>query len=120
MKIMVSQPQTAKELRDQLYLIFPDYRAYREGNDNSCIIANDTFNFHSLLIDFAVFVGQNKCAFSKKQFQSLAAVLNVAVEQSGLLETAVSTCFLEHLYQLELVKVLRPFLSKAVLKRLHA
>jgi hypothetical protein len=76
--------------------------------------------FHSIMIDFTTFFGRASRSCSQKQLRSFGALVNQAVRQSGPLENAISTCFLEHLRQIRAERVLRPFLAPAGKERIHA
>src|SRR5215471_18001786 len=104
-------PTSPNELRTALIALFPDFESQCEHEPRT---------FHSVMIDFAVYFGGNAAAFSPKQLQAFADLVNSAVAGGGDLENAVSTCMLEHLHQIRVTKLLRPYLTMQAKAKCHA
>jgi hypothetical protein len=109
-------PTSPQELASALSAIFP---AFEFGE----VDPSDAYGlptFHAVMIDFTTFFGRVSRGCSQKQLRFFAALLNEAVRQTGPLENAISTCFLEHLRQIRAERVLRPFLAPEAKERTHA
>src|SRR5437762_11014473 len=100
-------PQSPEELLKQLFTIFPEYQSAYTGP-----IHDDDPSFHSVLIDFSTFFGRAANSSSEKQLRSFGQLVSAAVEAGGVLENAFGTCLLEHLHQIQGLRVFRPHLSK--------
>lgn len=106
-------PQTPEQLLEELFAIFPEYRAHYTGP-----IHDDEPSFHSVLIGFSGETGL--ATASEAQLLAFAELVNAAVENGGLLENAFGTCLLEHLGQLGARKKLWPHLCKVARERTRA
>lgn len=112
---MQMENRNLEEVKIILTEIFPSYAeqlAEDEKYDEEW-----GYTLHSLFRDFIYYFSKNIDGFSEKQLNKFAAFVNEAVEKDDDLENAISTCFLEHLYQVNIVKPLKPLLSKQVNKR---
>ena len=109
-------PQSPQQLQEALVAIFPSFAAVLNEPPASESEARAA-TFHSLMHDFAWFFGKEIGSFSDKQFEKLGELLTSSVEHEGLLENAVSTCFLEHTRQIKVNRKLAPRLAKAHAKR---
>jgi hypothetical protein len=96
---------TPEQLRDSLLAIFPAFKAYWGD-------AEEPFTYHRVLAEFTDFFGGNSATVSEKQVRAFAKIVNEAVAGGGILENAVSTCFLEHMHQIGVSKLLSRHLSK--------
>jgi hypothetical protein len=112
---MRAAPPTPEALIEDLFAIFPEYRA-----DHDAVIHDDTPTYHSVLMAFTPFFGRRSASFSDQQLRAFGELVNVGVAAGGSLENAFGTCFLEHLYQIRASQVLRPYLSKLARERTHA
>ena len=110
---------TPNALLDSMVTICPSFREAWE-TENPYLNEDGSFTFHSVFIEFASFFGSASFQSSTKQLQSIAALINSAIETPGALENAVSTCFLEHLVQIDGTKSLHPYLSKQALVQVRA
>ena len=108
-------PATPEALIEELFAIFPEYRAAYDGS-----IHDDTPTYHSVLLAFTPFFGGQSASFSERQLRAFGEVVNKAVAAGGSLENAFGTCLLEHLHQIRASKILRPHLSKMARERTHA
>jgi hypothetical protein len=99
-------PQTPEQLLEELFAIFPEYRAHYTGS-----IHDDAPSFHSVLIGFSGEAALT--AASEDQLHAFGELVNTAVESGGLLENAFGTCLLEHLGKLRARRKLWPHLCKA-------
>ncbi len=105
---MSSVPQTPEELQEQLFVIFPEYRAHFSGPFH-----DGPLSFHSVLLGFTPFLSRKAAASSPAQLKAFGELVNEAVGVGGELENACGTCLLEHFHQIGLSQTMRPFLSKA-------
>jgi hypothetical protein len=80
----------------------------------------EDLTLHRVMSLFAQYFGANSSRFSEKQLRRLGEWLNSSVSVSGELESAVSTCFLEHARQLKVDRLLAPYLSKVAKEKSHA
>jgi len=64
------------------------------------------------MTEFLTYFSTSQAQLSEKQLQQLADWINEAVSTDGDLENAVSTCFLEHMRQVRINRVLKPYLSQ--------
>jgi hypothetical protein len=75
---------------------------------------------HQVVNAFLNHLSASGVQFADDQFRQLGAWLNAAVEVDGALENAVSTCFLEHMHQVGLDRIISPHLSEKAKSRSHA
>jgi hypothetical protein len=108
-------PQSPEQLLEELFAIFPQYRARYDGP-----IHDGTPTFHSVLMAFTPFFGAEGASLSEAQLRSFGAMVSAAVAAGGSLDNAFSTCLLEHLHQIRASGVLRPYLSELARERTHA
>jgi hypothetical protein len=111
---MRTVPQSPDQLLEELFAIFPQYRAFYYGP-----IHDDTPTFHSVLIAFTPFFGAESASFSESQLRSFGALVNASAETGGPLENAFGTCLLEHLHQIRASQALRPYLTGLARERTH-
>ena len=100
-------PGAPAELLEELFDIFPEYRASYPGP-----IHDEAPSYQSVLIGFSSEFGRLVNGASEKQLRAFAQLVNGAVEKGGDLENAFSTCLLEHLHQIRALRKFRPYLSK--------
>jgi hypothetical protein len=113
------RPTTPEALRDQISAIFPSFRKAWDSKDNPFIQDDGTFSYHGVMLalnDHFAELGP----LSEVQIEGFSALLNSAVTTSDVFENAVSTCFLEHMHQMKLTKVLGPHLTREAKKKSHA
>jgi len=103
----------AIELRQWLIDLFPSFQS--EWDDDE-----EEVSLHGVLIVFTQYFGAEKEKFNYKQIKKLAEFINKSVEKEGDLENAISTCFLEHLNQIDSGKLMKPLLSKLAKDKMHA
>ena len=115
MPIMRTLPQSPEQLLEELFTIFPKYRAGYTGP-----IHDDMPSFHSVLIAFAPFFGAELASLSEVQLRSFGGLVSAAVEAGGSLENAFGTCILEHLHQIRALRVFRPYLSEMACEKTKA
>ena len=111
---MRALPPTSEALLEELFTIFPEYRADHRP------IHDDTPTYHSVLMAFTLFFGGQTASFSERQLRSFGELVSAAVAAGGSLENAFATCLLEHLHQIRASQVLRPYLSELARERTHA
>jgi hypothetical protein len=100
--------------------MFPDFVEDHTAADLEESERNGTPTLHSVMIPFTQYIGGVQRTLSARQLKELGTLLNDAVELDDDLENAVSTCFLEHLRQIDGYRVLAPFLSKRAKEKTHA
>ena len=108
--------QSQGELLEALFVIFPRFRAEWLADLEGNVWPSDSL--HSVYQSFLPYVAGIHP--SQDQLQRLAKMIDSAVAAGGNSDNAVSTCFLEHLSQVGLVRSLRPLLSAAARSRLRA
>lgn len=109
---MTTLPRTAPELESTLVGMFPTFAAELTSDADASPELGER-SLHSVFSDFAPYFSRNVGSFSEKQFERFGQFLNAALQTSGQLENAVSTCFLEHANQLNVSKQLRAALRMA-------
>ncbi|MDR2016956.1 MAG: hypothetical protein LBP90_05070 [Burkholderiales bacterium] len=109
---MKQPPQSPEELSALLVTIFPTFSGSLEGLESSDTY-RDGASFHALMTEFTCFFGKGASSFSGRQLAQLSEFLVLASKQSGPLENAIDTCFLEHIRQIKVDKLLAPWLAKA-------
>ena len=114
-----SRPQTARELWLTLTRLFPRFANDCTEDDLAALEREGTATFHFVLIPFTQYFGGDS-GHSDKRIRQLADLVNVAVSMDDDLENAMSTCFLEHLHQIQARKALAPYLSPEAKRRMHA
>jgi hypothetical protein len=112
---MYRLPQSPEELLEELFTIFPQYRAVNDGP-----IHDDTLTYHSVLMAFNPFFGSQITTLSEQQLRAFGELVSTAVVAGGILENAFGTCLLEHLHQIRALWAFRPYLSKSARERTHA
>ena len=108
-------PESPDQLLEELFRIFPQYRAAYEGP-----IHDDRPSFHSVLMAFTPFFGTQIASFTETQLCSFGGLISASVAAGGPLENAFGTCLLEHLHQIRAAKLLRPHLSELAREKTHA
>ena len=113
---MRTLPQSPKQLLEELFAIFPKYRA---SYDDYGPLSDASPTFHSVLTEFTCFFGAELASFSEAQLRKFGELVSMAVVQDGPLENAFGTCLLEHLRQIR-ADALRPYLSDVAIEKTHA
>ena len=108
-------PSTPEALLEELYTIFPEYRAKYDGPIHEFMPT-----YHSVLMGFTPFLGGERVSFSDRQLRALGDLASAAVAEGGMLGNAFDTCLLEHLHQVRAFKILRPYLQGHAPKGRHA
>ena len=107
-----ARPRTPEQLLEELFSIFPRYRAGYPGP-----IHDEAPTFHSVLIGFSSFP---LAPSSEAELRDFGVLVSAAVAAGGSLANAFETCLLEHLHQIGAERALRPYLSKAARERIRA
>ena len=105
-------PRTPEELLEELFAIFPQYRADYRG-----AIHDEAPTFHSVLIGFSSFP---LASSSEAQLREFGVLVSATVAGGGPLGNAFETCSLEHLQQTGAERLLRPYLSRRARERTKA
>jgi len=108
-------PDSPEALLQQLFSIFPEYRASYSGP-----IHDQEPSFHSVLIAFSTSFGGLVKTASEEQLRSFGQLVSAAVEAGGVVENTFGTCLLEHLHQIGGVRVLSPYLSRMAREKTSA
>ena len=109
---MTTLPSTVRELESTLVGMFPTFAA-ELISDADVPPEFGERSLHSVFFDFAPYFTRNVGSFSEKQLERFGQFLHAALQTTGQLENAVSTCFLEHAHQLRVNKQVRAALRKA-------
>jgi hypothetical protein len=107
-------PRSPEQLLEELFRIFPEYRAELSGP------IHDGLAFHSVLMAFTPFFGKASGTFSEDQLKAFGSLVSAGVESGGPLENAFGTCLLEHLGQIRAWRAFRPYLSKVAREKAKA
>jgi hypothetical protein len=75
---------------------------------------------HRVMFEFLEYFAKNHESFTEKQLKRFGDWLNAAVSSYSDLENAISTCFLEHMHQVKINRVLAPYLLRAAKDKSHA
>ena len=100
------QPTPQETLR-QLCALFPTFSEWWENEEappaEDGLVDGIYYEWthHRILQEFLIYFGMNHHLFDEKHLRTLGSWLNAAVSGGGVLENAVSTCFLEHTHQVE-------------------
>jgi len=108
-------PRSPEQLLEELFAIFPQYRAGYPGP-----IHDDPPTFHSVLIGFSSLLPGMLMSSSEAQLRGFGELVSAAVQAGGPLANAFETCLLEHLHQIRAERALRPYLSKMARERTKA
>jgi len=111
--------QSPAEVLGEVVAIFPEFKREWE-NENAYIREDGSYSIHSVYMVFLEFLSCKKTANSADQLKQIATLINGAVAAGGDSENAISTCLLEHLKQVGLDSVLKPFMSSEARRRLTA
>jgi hypothetical protein len=104
---MTAAPESPEQLLERLFTIFPKYRSEYKGT-----IHDYEPTFHSVLIGFNSFLGQYAHLAATSELKEFGQLVNTGVASGSDLENAFATCLLEHLRQIKVAGVLRPYLSE--------
>ncbi|MBC2885750.1 hypothetical protein H7Q97_10065 [Ochrobactrum sp. CM-21-5] len=83
-------------------------------------IETEYVGLHGVMRHFTEYFGALAHTFTKDQLAALGRFLDQAMVQDSKLENAVSTCFLEHVHQIECARHLMPFVSQKTKERMRA
>jgi hypothetical protein len=111
-----TRPPEPLQLMALLHELFPQF-----GNDDEIQkVQSCEHSLHYVMSSFTYYFGDRRGELSERQFLALGHLLDEAVAVDDALENAVSTCFLEHLRQIDSYKLLAPYLSERTKERTHA
>ena len=116
-----------QDILRELIAIFPSFETWWAEAEGT-VPAEDglvdnvyyEWTYHRILQECLVYFGTNTAQFSKAQLEGFGSWVNSAIATEDVLENAVSTCFLEHMDQVQVDGILSPYLSKAAIARSHA
>jgi hypothetical protein len=98
-----------RQLVDQLTTIFPEF--LKEWDEGESFGDRENYTYHAVLIEFASLSHRILKGATASQIKEFCQLVNRMVEMGGEIENAVSTCFLEHASQIEVRKIIKPYLS---------
>ncbi len=101
------------ELRHLLEEIFPAFSNEWDDDEQS-------ESLHHVMFVFTPFFGGHAAQCRPNQLEQLANFINRSVQNDDQLENAISTCFLEHLHQINAERLLQPYLTDTARKKLRA
>jgi hypothetical protein len=118
---MRQQPQeTLRQLSD-LFPGFDDW--WKDENtlaaDGSVDDVHYEWTHHDVMRQFLGFFGQHHNSFTEAELRGLGEWVNRAVVEEDAVENAVATCFLEHMRQVGINRVLAPYLSRTAKQKSH-
>ena len=112
---VVMRPQ---ETLQQLCEVFPSFGAWWEKEEEAPPPEDGLvdgvyyeWSHHAVLRQFLLYFSMNHESFTRRQLQRFGAWVDNAIAVKSDLENAVSTCFLEHMRQVKVNRVLAPYLS---------
>jgi hypothetical protein len=109
--------QHPKDTLRQLCTIFP---LFKHDWDEEGVPPDDglvdgvyyEWTHHHIMRVFLVYFSVHRDSFNEQQLRQFGNWVNSAVSSDDDLENAVSTCFLEHIRQVRINRVLAPYLSR--------
>ena len=118
-------PHRPQETLRQLSEVFPDFPKQweEEGAPAEDGLVDGVYyewTHHAVLSQFLAFFAQRHNSFTEGQLRRLGDWINKAVRQEDEIENAVGTCFLEHMRQVRIDRVLAPYLSPAAKHKARA
>ena len=110
-------PQRPQDTLQQLCAIFPSFKNDWEQDNappEDGLIDGVYYEWthHAVLRQFLQFFARHRDSFTDAQLRELGNWINHAVSQEDEIENAVATCFLEHMQQVRVNRVLAPYLSR--------
>jgi hypothetical protein len=118
--------QRPQETLRQLCELFPDFeRCWKneEAPPPEDGLVDGVFyqwTHHRVMQEFLMYFSNNHSSFTERQLRRFGDWVSKAVSVDSDLENAVSTCFLEHMRQLKINRVLAPYLSPVAKVKSHA
>src|SRR2546430_1891321 len=105
---MTDLPHSPGQLLESLFAIFPEFRASYQGP-----LYDEPLSYDPVLTAFTSDFGVQFRSSRDDQFRAFATLLREAVAADGELERAFSTCFLQHLREVDIDRVFWPYVSSA-------
>ncbi|MGH7725596.1 MAG: hypothetical protein ACREOU_09225 [Candidatus Eiseniibacteriota bacterium] len=117
-----TRPQDTLDRLCEGFPSFADWWAKEEAPSEDGLVDGVYYEWthHRVVAEFLTYFSANPAQFTPKQLKWLGDWINDAVSAGGDLESAVSTCFLEHMRQVGINRVLAPYLSRQAKVRSHA
>jgi hypothetical protein len=112
-----TSPEQALEF---LFTLFPAFEQEWRADDPGYEPSSGELTYHRIMFEFTQYFGGVAHSLTENQLKQFGAWVNVAVSKDGPLENAVSTCFLEHMHQVKVNRLLRPYLSNEAKGKSHA
>ena len=114
--VAAQRPVTPDALIQELSRIIPAFASEWAQDYGE---AESAPNFHQVMHTFTYVFGVARPSLSSSELRSVADLVNACVSSNDDLENAVSTCFLEHLHQIEALRALWPYLSERARRECH-
>lgn len=114
--------QRPQETLRQLYAIFPPFEGWwskEQAPPEDGVVDGVYYEWthHSVMRQFLEYFSHHRDEFTEKQLQQFGAWVRDAISNPGSVENAVSTCFLEHMRQVRINRMLAPYLSEQTSRR---
>ena len=113
-RVVMRPQETLRQLCD----LFPSFGAWWEKEEEGLppedgLVDGVYFEWshHAVLRQFLLYFSTNHQSFTPRQLQRFGTWVDNAIATRNDLENAVSTCFLEHMRQVKINRVLAPYLS---------
>jgi hypothetical protein len=102
--------ETPSQLVACLVGLFPGFADIWDDGE-SYGYENGEYSYHCVLQIFAPVSNALLSQATDKQIREFCSLIDYMVEEGGILENAISTCFLEHASQVDAYKFIKPLLS---------
>jgi hypothetical protein len=102
---------SASTLAEQLIGLFPQFAAELEGEEIE--------NYHQVIQRLAPVVATYLQASTEHTVKKFCELVNSMADAGGERENAISTCLLEHASQMQVRKIIRPYLGAAAKRELY-
>jgi hypothetical protein len=118
--------QRPQETLRQLCELFPDFEAWSEIEEaplpDEGLVDGLFYQWthHRVMQEFLMYFSKNHSSFNERQLRRFGDWINEAISVDSDIENAVSTCFLEHMRQVKINRVLAPYLSPVAKVKSHA
>ncbi|GHA22168.1 hypothetical protein GCM10008090_35010 [Arenicella chitinivorans] len=111
--------ESAEELKNSLISLFPFFAEELVEEEPEEFEYREELNHHHVWRCFSYTASKELVQAEMKTVRLLSELINKSVAAGGLVENAVSTCFLEHASQIGVKKVLKPHLSQLARQELR-
>jgi len=105
---MMNDPE---DLKNKLIVLFPSFEEEMKKDDEIDYGYEETLTYHHIWITFAPMAHEYLIESTNKIQKAFCDIINNMVSEGGVKENAVSTCLLEHATQINIKKMIKPYLS---------